>query len=275
MATIPDPKTICLDVAIDHRIRHWCRPIPSHPKVKDGTHQAILEEYGHTLQLGEDEIKVTRALAGPLHVGGVAVTLQQPRTKHPFDKGEAAVIKDCATLLALQDLFSVVSCNSLDGLLDISIIDLLPYTDEEKMKKMTTQELGTAFQTATQVIYGKHPSVILCMGKIRLSKQHEALKGDVRRFENVGLGRTFRISDIRSPKKMSRVNCFHPGYALNHYPSYSIFRQLLLLEVAHTCGTCRSDWAEADWMDRLRESCSSLFRELHGRQDKIPIRLPI
>lgn len=146
----PDVDTVCLDVAIDYRIRYLFRPVPdpgSDPG--NGSHVALLNEYGRSLKLPEAEIQVTTELAGPVSSSGLAVTLQQPREDHPFSKGTGDVIKDCNTLVALDALFRTASCGTLDLQRDVSMIDLLLYTSKSRMKEMKTEQRSALFKKST------------------------------------------------------------------------------------------------------------------------------
>ncbi len=94
---------------------------------EDGNHVSILEAFGNKLGRSKDETRVTCELAGPARTGGIAISLQQPRHNHPFAQGTEAVIRDCITLQSLEEIFPVVSCNTLDMRRDVTVIDLLPY----------------------------------------------------------------------------------------------------------------------------------------------------
>jgi hypothetical protein len=97
------PDTICLGVAIDHRIRALFRRLPrTHSDIALGSHISIIQEQGHNLDRCAAEVGVTGALARPATVGGIAVILQQPRDEHPYDQGGAAIIEECDTLYALS-----------------------------------------------------------------------------------------------------------------------------------------------------------------------------
>ena len=92
--------TLCLDVAIDHRIRRLFRlvaplPDPAQNASYNGTHPSALEVFGRSRGASDAEIAVTTELAGPASSpGGIAVVLQQPRGNHRFHLGTAAVIRE-------------------------------------------------------------------------------------------------------------------------------------------------------------------------------------
>jgi hypothetical protein len=131
--------SICLNVAIDHRIRRLIEPVDYFPLDEAGGHMSILDDRGKSLGRSEAERAVTADLAGPRSIGGIAVVLQQPRDNHPFESGVQAVIEDCATLRALKHVFFMISGRRLD-LRDISVIDLLPYATNNDWEDMTNEE---------------------------------------------------------------------------------------------------------------------------------------
>jgi hypothetical protein len=160
-----EPGIVCLDVAIDHRIRKLFKPVSCSTRdAEHGNHVAILEARGHELNRNYHEITVTGELAAPTSTGGIAIALQQPRD-HPFEMGTGAVIEDCDTLAACRDLFNVSSCYTLDILKDISMIDLLSYITETEMHLMDDDRKKKAFHTSVQIFCGKNPDVLLCAGK--------------------------------------------------------------------------------------------------------------
>lgn len=54
-----------------------------------------------------------------------------------------------------------------------------------------------------------------------------------------------------------KVNAIHPGYAINHYPHGSCFRQLLILQFAKVFGIWRGEWQEERFMEEIRDAASS------------------
>jgi hypothetical protein len=254
---------VCLNIAIDHRIKALFKPVTSPPpSANDGDHLAVLQAGGDRLQRSQDEILVTRELAGPTWTGGIAVALLQPRDDHPFEMGTQAVIDDCDTLLALEELFPVISCGSLRIMRDVSIIDLLPFVTKEQVPFMDEELLSSAFQTSQQAFCAKKPDVVLCAG--RHSMEHREFKGQVWRLESKGVGRldNFPVVTLAGREgeivRIRRVNCFHPSYALFYNGEHSCLRQLLLLEAAKACGVYRDDWKEEGWMGEIRSHCRDI-----------------
>ena len=103
MALYIQPK-LCLDVAVDHRIRLLFKPV-CNDLTEPSNHVSRIKARGRSLERPHSEIQVTAQLAGPAFKGGIAVALQQPRHNHPFEEGLDAVIRDCETLYALDDVF--------------------------------------------------------------------------------------------------------------------------------------------------------------------------
>jgi hypothetical protein len=267
----------CLDIAIDHRIRALFRQLPpTHGDAACGGHISIIRDQGHKLGCCIAEVDVTGDLAGPETVGGLAVILQQPRNEHPFDQGATAVIQECETLWALDQMFATVSCNTVNLLRDVSVFDLLPYTTPEEVAKNgeKLEFLGDRFDNCVEAVCRKKPDVVLCAGRYRLPEhwdnaRRNQCKGEAWKLEGKGIGANFgrfsiiRLKDAkRNYTQIHRVNAAHPSYALNYHPEYSCFRQLLLLAVSQACSVYAGDWTETNWMDDLRATCTRFSRDL-------------
>ncbi|KAK2590904.1 hypothetical protein QQS21_011402 [Conoideocrella luteorostrata] len=269
---------ICLDVAIDHRIRRLFQLVPV-DSTKPSNHVSCIKSRGRSLGRSEDEIDVTAQLAGPPFQGGIAITLQQPRSDHPFHKGVNAVVDDCKSLKAIADVFSVASNGSLRIGSSFGVVDLLPFISE-KVADMSDEKLKKSFQTSTQVICEKAPDVLVCAGRIWTGK-FDGRKGDAGKLESIGLGGSFggkpslpvmaRIHQgDRGFVSVPRVNGFHPSHAMNYHPHASVLRQLLLLVGAEACGRVRDDWKEEDWMDELRMRSQDTSKQLSLSPSKSP-----
>ncbi len=281
MTTISLP-TICLDIAIDHRIRRLCKPTLQPTGVPEPSdHLSIIQQHGVRLGCEKDEIKVTSQLAGPATTGGILVTLSQPRYEHPYDKGLDAVIQDCGTFSALEELFKVASCGTLTLQKHVSLVDLLPFTPQ-RVENVSCRALEEAFEASRLAICAKSPDVVLCAGQIwipngdknsttgKMNEKKRELKGGLQKLEAKGVGQ-LDIYDAVSLQGsgpelvvMSRVNGFHPSHAMNYLPEHTNLRQLLLLSVVKTCGLYRDDWKEVRWMDALRAECFGLTNRLQG-----------
>ncbi len=268
---------VCLDVAVDHRIRRLFSPF-SDDLTKCSNHVSCIEARGRSLKRSREEIQVTAELAGPAVKGGIVVALQQPRHNHPFKKGLNAVIESCETLYALNDIFTAVTCGTLDIRTGITVVDLLPYVSED-IAEIDDVKLRESFRVSVQAICGKEPDVLLCAGKIRLPKagKFDDRKGDAWKFESIGLGEKFGSTSNRPVKAkihdgergfvtIPRVNGFHPSHAINYHSHVSLLRQLQILIGAEACGMLRDDWEDKKWMDELRRHGQEISRSLSGKR---------
>ncbi|KAI1295948.1 hypothetical protein F5Y03DRAFT_300452 [Xylaria venustula] len=278
-----NPPSICLDVAVDHRLKRLCKPTWSEDYLEPSTHLSVLQRYGRSLGCGTDELKVTSQLAGPAISGGILVTLQQPRDNHPFKDGLRSVIEDCESLTALDELFKAASCGMLNVKEHVSLVDLLPFNPEQP-NTIPSDELQDAFEAARLTICAARPAVVLCAGKIWLpyedrnlrrgaaNQQKSDVKGELWKLESAGVGQADRFDTVRlrgsgrEQVKMSKVNGFHPSYAVNYHPEHTNLKQLLLLNVVKTCGTYRGDWEERRWMDSLRAECRDVVAKLRDER---------
>ncbi|OHW89421.1 hypothetical protein CSPAE12_11972 [Colletotrichum incanum] len=271
---------VCLDVAVDHRIRRLFRTVPRYA-TEPSTHVSRMEKEGQSLQLPRAEIQVTAQLAGPPVQGGIVVMLQQPRNDHPFEKGLDAVINDCETLRALEDIFTVVSRGTLDFRKDIAVVDLLPYVSGDP-NNIDDTRLRNAFRTSTATICEKKPKVLLCAGKIMMAfERAKKVKGSSYMFENIGIGEQFRrdskwppIAKVRQEGQrgfveVTKVNGFHPSHAMNYHSHVSLLRQLMTLIGAEACGKYRGDWEEIMWMNELRLRCQE-YTSCRARSARSP-----
>ncbi|KAI0532084.1 hypothetical protein GGR58DRAFT_198799 [Xylaria digitata] len=284
--TINSP-IICLDVAIDHRIKRLCKPTLQPQGVPEPSeHLSILQQHGVKLGRKTEEIRVTSRLAGPATTGGILVTLKQPRYNHPFEKGLGAVIQDCETLSALEQLFKAASCGTLSLKRHVSLVDLLPFTPQ-RVETVPPQALQEAFEASRLAICAKCPDVVLCAGRIWLPNEDRNrtagtenqdgfdIKDGLQKLEAAGVGQPDRYDAVglqgngRELVTMSRVNGFHPSYAVNYLPEHTNLRQLLLLNVVKTCGLYRGDWQEVRWMDTLRAECFRLTDRINNEKKRI------
>ncbi|KAJ4986358.1 hypothetical protein SVAN01_08175 [Stagonosporopsis vannaccii] len=274
---------VCLDVAVDHRIRALCKPVTLSSR-ESSKHVSRIRTLGESLRRPRKEIQVTSELAGPAVKGGIAIILQQPRGNHPFEAGVDGVIADCETLYALYETFPVVSCGTLDIRSDISIIDLLPYMSD-RADNVDEADLKRLFNHSAQAICDKEPDVLLCAGRIWLPQgdRFNRIKEDARKLESIRIGQRFGQNPklpvrakIRredgSFASIKRVNGFHPSHAMNYRAHVSLMRQLLILLCAEACGTFRDDWEDKQWMSDLRCRCGKLSNSL--AEEELPKYIP-
>lgn len=262
---------VCLDVAIDHRLMRLLKPVATPAVTRTSSHLDTIHARGEELGCSAAEIAVTKKLAGPGTEGGITVALQQPRSQHPYDKGVDAVIQDCNTLAALDELFLAASCGTLSIRTNVSVIDLMQYIPESTMMDMTDNELREACAVTRDVFCQKEPDVVLCAGRLSFPRWRKIdnRKGEVFKLERTGVGKTFgHISQVRLARQgrgfvhLRKINGFHPSYCVNRRPQDSCLRQLQLLAVAETCWAYAKSqnpnisWKEAPWMQELRDTCA-------------------
>ncbi|UKZ74603.1 hypothetical protein TrVFT333_002273 [Trichoderma virens FT-333] len=123
---------VCLDVAIDHRIRQLLQPainIEANPS--DGSHLKKLEQLHQSVHDKEvdalDELLVTKELAKPLSKGGLVVALIRPASNHPFADGVEVVVEESPTLRALRDVLHSEYASAVT-----KIQDLIPVLASDK-----------------------------------------------------------------------------------------------------------------------------------------------
>lgn len=272
-----DYGKVCLNVAVDHRIRRLYNPVQIDTSIPS-SHVSRIKTRGATLLCTEDEIDVTAQLAGPATKGGIVVMLQQPRANHPFQKGIDAVIEGCDTLKAVDDIFSTVSCNTLDIRTNVAVLDLLPFVSDEAYS-MPDDKLRDSFYASVGAICDKEPDVVVCAGRIR-TKKFASSKAEAIKLECIGVGKVFGARSTPpiearfrkpdgGPLKVPRVNASHPSHALHYNPHVSSFRQLLLLNGVEACARVRADdWDDEEWMVDLRSRSQATSNKLSSKSPR-------
>lgn len=112
-------------------------------------------------------------------------------------------------------------------------------------------------RTFTTMTLQKKPVVVLCC-----SGGMKGLLGSSSEFTSIGMGRTFNTPTQEYDPHAYRVNAFHPSYAMYYHPTFSVFRDLLVLEFTHAFGVLRGDWVEESWMGTLREEAGQQAKAL-------------
>jgi len=260
--------TICVNVAIDHRLLPLFKPLPTARYHPGSDHLRLTRRLGRRLRRGQEqipdeEIGVTVDMASPASTGGICFILQQPAGNHPYHLGTDAVIESSPTLDALLQVWSTVSCGSPRP----SIFDRLPFIRPQD--RLSTTLKTQIEDKSLMIIQAKRPEVVVCMWRRKRDKdtgKYEDVKG-FRALEGVGVGHTFTKPDHElGPGLLTRrVNAFHPSHAVNYNPHVSCFRQLLMLEVAQACGIYSGDWHNESWMTRLRTQCKKKTGELRDK----------
>ena len=244
---------ICLDIAIDHRLRRLFLPVIFRWGTATEEHLKILRTIGSSrrranVEYAKAEIHVTTQLAEPARTGGIAVILKQPRDSHPFGAGLDATIQDCATFKVIDEAFRAVSRGTL-SIKDVSVFDSLPFI--EQREEISIAERNSLRNAVYESIQEKRPDVVISMW------YDEYGAGRLDDFQCIGVGQSFQDTEISlgGDRKTARVNAFHPSHAMNYNPDTSCFRQLLLLEITQACRLSVGKWKEEPWMQELRSHC--------------------
>lgn len=261
---------VCLNVAVDHRIRNLFSPVTYAKSSEFSISYALkLSEIAayvrkNVRRLSFEEMRVTSELAHRSGSGGIMILLQQPASNHPFHLGVDATIHSSASLNALDESFLAASCGTL-SLLSVAMLDSLPYVRaSDILAKDVKRRIRSLVRDA---LVAKRPDVTLCAWQDRYGTEP---LDDLR---SIGVGQTYDPISIHMEEReeMIRINAFHPSYAVNYRPDVSILRQLLLLEVTQTCRQYSHSWNESEWMKVLRQDCASsaeqYARMLSGFQD--------
>jgi uncharacterized protein YllA (UPF0747 family) len=120
-------------------------------------------------RLSENELKVTRAFAGPFTPGGLLVLMQEPLASHPWAKGLDTVISTCQSLDALREAILNASSGEQCITKNVSVIDRWPFLHKslhEKLKETREDEMRAYDRLVLAAIRAKQPEAILCMGKV-------------------------------------------------------------------------------------------------------------
>lgn len=280
---------ICLDVAIDHRIRQLLKPRPN-TKMNSlySNHMGKFQKLRPFVQRRRNpshELLVTEELAKPLTQGGIVVALLWPSDYHPFSSGVDAVVEESPTLRGLRDVFALIG---LDLVQHITVLDSLPFMRETDQYSLFrddeeyTRVLNEHHEAFLDAVVAKRPDVVLCMWQTRDKLQCHwsgcpvGSKGVGKVFDNESITLCDRHGNGIETK---RVNAFHPSHCMNtdYVCEYSQPRQLLMLEIAHAWHLMDSSWHEEPWMAKLRNSWkkkeSSLNDGLPKGKSRNPRRL--
>lgn len=87
-------------------------------------------------ELPENELKVTRAFAGPFTPGGLLVLMQEPLAYHPWADGLNTVISTCRSLAALREAILNVSNGEQCITKNVSIIDRWPFLPKSQHERL-------------------------------------------------------------------------------------------------------------------------------------------
>jgi hypothetical protein len=101
--------SVCLDIAIDYRLRLLFRPLNTACDSSQGDYIQLIQRLRHDLlrdreKICSDEIEIAAYLATPLTLGGICFVLQQPANNHPYYSGVDTVVASSPTIRALLEV---------------------------------------------------------------------------------------------------------------------------------------------------------------------------
>jgi hypothetical protein len=127
-------------------------------------------------RIPDEEIDVTRQLAGPLSRGGLLILLIEPCEHHPWQAGIEPVILDCPTLRALEEAVRIGSNVALSLIHDVSVLYLRPFIWSGLKNRLQEDQLVQLYDLVFEAIRAKRPDTILCMGEVSFSPNMNAQK---------------------------------------------------------------------------------------------------
>lgn len=253
----------CLGIPIDHRLRKFIGIPKGDTNRRHGDHIERFsnfadwwrDEKGYS-KISIEEREFGRFLASPETQGGLVLILERPSDVQSYSDDLEETIKACPSLQAIDEIFSCIS-KDRDSIKDISVFDFYPL-----MAAQLNQPLNRnlAQDTFLGMIREKKPKVTLCCSSRSTAK--------VAQFASLGVGKSFRVPEtiFEGSFKTYRINAFHPSYAVNRNPTYSVFRDLLLLEFAHAYGILADKWTEEPWMGDLRKKALQQTNSSQGKR---------
>jgi hypothetical protein len=260
----------CLYIPVDHRIVDIIKQIEVPSFSDTSSHIDILESFGQDAKRNGQRVPDSERnhgsnLALPATKGGILVSLLRPPRNQTYDNGFTADADACRTTGAVANLVAVASGRetTID---DVSTFDTLPYSpegaDEDELVKK-------AEYTFTEMVTAKEPDIVLCCYQGKSDNEF------VRNLRSLGIGRVFDEPNLRISANCTttRVNAFHPSYAVNYQSTYSCFRRLLLLEFVQAFSLLSGEWKEEEWMNALRTHCTKLARKLSGMEHRFTFLL--
>lgn len=230
----------CLGIPIDHRVRRVIREARSmNTSVPDSKHLEPLYGLGTCLKINKEEYPMNDLsfgleMARQESKGGVLIALLQPHSTQDDSNGFLVGRRNCKTLNAVSDLITAVN-NAKVGFDDVSVFDATPLIIEAATGSEISTLIDRAHNAFADMNRAKTPDVVICCFKM---ESHNTL---VQQFCGQGLGGSFNDDKsmpkpIESGLSFTRVNAFHPSYAINRYPIFCFFRPLLILEFTKAFG---------------------------------------
>jgi hypothetical protein len=169
--------------------------------------------------ISEKEVDFACYLAEPAVRGGIVVALTQPPQYQDYSMSTDDIVKDCNTLLALQELAEFFSL-PFDRL---SIFDAHPFITEKELDQEDVDH-SESYTTFHEMILEKWPTVILS-GWTSPSFEGFTTKSLRKR----AIGAVFPSPTIRYCElTFSMVNMPHPSYYMNYNPREDIITSRFL-----------------------------------------------
>ncbi|KAJ5383746.1 hypothetical protein N7517_001657 [Penicillium concentricum] len=256
----------CLGIPVDHRLRRLIREGRSmDANGADSKHVQLLLEFGSSIILNEHaypmcDLGFELEMARPETKGGVLVALLRSHSTQNNSDGFLAGKQGCATLDAVSDLISTVNDSKL-GFDDISVFDAIPFLDERIEGPDHQDFIDEAHDVFAEMVRAKDPDVVICC--FRTISQDTL----VRQLSGCGVGKSHNNNKLVAGLPFICVNAFHPSYAVNRYPIFCCFRQLLLLEFTKAFACWRQRWTEEPWMGLLRTKCRDAVKRTDNAKD--------
>lgn len=249
----------CLGVPVDHRLVDIIKRFEVLTFNETSSHTHILEKFGQGAKRDGQQISGSERnhgsnLALPATKGGVLISLLRPPRNQTYDNGFTADTAACRTTDAVAKLIAIATGGEMT-IDDVSTFDTLPYSPEGAEE---AELIKAAEYTFTEMVKAKEPDVVLCC------YQGNSDNGFIRNLRSLGVGQVFDEPSLKISANCitTRVNAFHPSYAVNYQPTYSCFRRLLLLEFVQAFSLLSRDWEEESWMIDLRSQCMKVARQL-------------
>lgn len=247
----------CLGVPIDHRLRRVIHEARRVDRDKGNSeHIRILHSFGSSLKVDLSDYPICDLsfgleMARPELKGGVLIVLERPHSTQKNLDGFLEGKRNCPTTNAVSDLICAVN-NAKLGFDDVSLFDIIPFLDETVTGQHHQKIIGEAQDVFADMVRAKNPDIILCCSKT------EACNSLVDKLRSRGVGGSFYPDNPELTEfglSSIRVNACHPSYAINRYPVFCCFKQLLVLEFTKAFALWRQSWTEEPWMKILRDEC--------------------
>jgi hypothetical protein len=195
--------------------------------------------------------------------GGVVIVLRQPAEHQRYFSDHRETMKDCATLKAVDEVCKIVTGCDLGK---ISCFDAFPFHKIPVSKSLDNiGKLDEAYAIFLQMIQQKQPDVVFCCYRSPHSTRY-------RDFASIGIGRVRDEATVG--QRYTRVNSFHPSYALNHVEDESALRSLFILEASQAFRRANNTWTPGSWMtDVRRKGAAIVHRETKGKDSILSYKL--